>query len=112
MAIETFTWCPRVNAQQEVSFRTRKAQFGDGYTQVAGDGLNTRSQAWTLEFTGNEAYISAIKAFLDRHGGTKSFQWTPPLESAGLYRCAGYKPTPLGNKKYNLSVTLEQAYAP
>jgi len=112
MAIEIFTWCPRVNAQQEVSFRTRKAQFGDGYTQVAGDGLNTRSQTWTLEFTGNEAYISAIKAFLDRHGGTKSFQWTPPLESAGLYRCAGYKPTPLGNKKYNLSVTLEQAYSP
>jgi phage-related protein len=42
----------------------------------------------------------------------KAFQWTPPLEPLGLYRCAGYKPTPLGNKKYNLSVTFEQAFAP
>ncbi|MDU7134249.1 MAG: phage tail protein, partial [Enterobacteriaceae bacterium] len=38
MAIETFTWCPRINPEQEVSFRTRKAQFGDGYAQVSGDG--------------------------------------------------------------------------
>ena len=112
MTIETFTWCPRINPEQEVSFRTRHAQFGDGYAQVSGDGLNPRSQKWTLEFTGNETYITAIKAFLDRHGGVKAFQWTPPLEPLGLYRCAGYKPTPLGNKKYNLSVTFEQAFAP
>jgi phage-related protein len=79
MTIETFTWCPRINPEQEVSFRTRHAQFGDGYAQVSGDGLNPRSQKWTLEFTGNETYITAIKAFLDRHGGVKAFQWTPPL---------------------------------
>ncbi|HIH9438977.1 TPA: tail fiber domain-containing protein [Klebsiella variicola subsp. variicola] len=36
MAIEIFTWSPRVNPQQTVNFRVRKAQFGDGYAQVAG----------------------------------------------------------------------------
>jgi phage-related protein len=61
MAIETFTWCPRINAEADTNFRVRKAQFGDGYEQVSGDGLNTRSQQWTLNFTGNETYISAIK---------------------------------------------------
>ncbi|HFK5819250.1 TPA: phage tail protein, partial [Enterobacter kobei] len=67
MTIETFTWCPRINAEADTSFRVRKAQFGDGYEQVSGDGLNTRTQQWTLNFTGNETYISAIKSFLDRH---------------------------------------------
>ncbi|WP_181944600.1 phage tail protein, partial [Klebsiella pneumoniae] len=52
MAIEIFTWSPRVNPTQTVNFRTRKAQFGDGYAQVSGDGLNTRSQEWELNFVG------------------------------------------------------------
>ncbi|WP_289472363.1 phage tail protein, partial [Klebsiella pneumoniae] len=42
MAIEIFTWSPRVNPQQTVNFRVRKAQIGDGYAQVSGDGINTR----------------------------------------------------------------------
>lgn len=112
MATEEFTWCPRINAEQEVTFRTRSAQFGDGYKQVSGDGINTRSQKWTLEFTGDEGYIIAIKAFLDRHQGTKSFAWRPPLESLGLYRCNTYTPTALGAGKHSLSATFEQAFAP
>ncbi|MCP6536485.1 phage tail protein, partial [Klebsiella pneumoniae] len=52
MAIEIFTWSPRVNPQQTVNFRVRKAQFGDGYAQVSGDGINTRSQDWELSFVG------------------------------------------------------------
>ncbi|XTZ40274.1 phage tail protein [Salmonella enterica] len=113
MAVETFTWCPRINASQEVTFTTRKAQFGDGYAQVAGDGINTRSQQWSLSFVGNETLIGAIKDFLDRHQGVKSFQWKPPLEPLGLYRCEeGYKPTALGAGKYSLDVTFTQAFAP
>ncbi|EPQ1022968.1 phage tail protein [Enterobacter hormaechei] len=112
MAIETFTWCPRVNAEADVNFRVRKAQFGDGYEQVSGDGLNTRTQQWTLNFTGNETYISAIKSFLDRHEGTKAFQWKPPLEPLGLYRCETYKPTGLGAGKFNLEATFIQAFKP
>lgn len=112
MAIETFSWCPRINAEQEVNFRRRTAKFGDGYEQVSGDGINPRSQKWTLQFTGSEAYIAAIKAFLDRHQGVKAFQWRPPLESLGLYRCDTYTPTALGAGQYNLSATFEQAYKP
>lgn len=112
MATEEFTWCPRINAEQEVTFRTRSAQFGDGYKQVSGDGINTRSQKWTLEFTGDKEYIAAIKAFLDRHQGTRSFSWRPPLEPLGLYRCNTYTPTALGAGKHSLSATFEQAFAP
>lgn len=112
MAIETFTWCPRVNASADIKFRTRKAQFGDGYSQVAGDGLNPRGQEWALEFVGDEKTISAIAAFLDRHGGTKSFKWKPPLNALGLWRCESYKPTALGADNYSLSAQFVQAFAP
>lgn len=110
--IETFNWSPRTSAASDVGFRIRKAQFGDGYTQVAGDGINPRSQKWALSFVGNEAYIRAIVDFLDRHGGYKSFQWCPPLADTGLYRCDAYKPTALGGGNYSLSASFIQAYHP
>ncbi|HDX9500717.1 TPA: phage tail protein, partial [Bacillus thuringiensis] len=100
------------NPTQTVSFRTRKAGFGDGYTQVSGDGLNPRSQEWELNFVGTEDYILPIKQFLDRHGGTKSFQWTPPLEDIGLFRCEQYKPVPMGGGNYSLSATFIQGFKP
>lgn len=112
MAIETFNWSPRVNPMQTVSFRTRKAQFGDGYQQVSGDGLNPRGQQWDLNFVGTEDYIAAIKSFLDRQGGIRAFQWKPPLEPLGLYRCEEYKPTPMGGGNYSLTATFEQAFKP
>lgn len=112
MAIESFTWCPRINAEQDVSFRRRTAQFGDGYQQAAGDGLNPRSQNWKLQFTGDATLITEIKAFLDRHHGVKAFQWKPPLEPTGLYRCDKYTPVALGAGMYSLSLTFEQAFKP
>lgn len=112
MTIEIFTWSPRVSPTQTVKFRTRKAEFGDGYTQVSGDGLNTRSQEWELNFVGTEEYIRPIKQFLDRHAGTKSFQWPPPLEDAGLFRCEQYKSVPMGGGNYSLSATFIQGFKP
>ena len=113
MAIEIFTWCARINAAGEAKFSTRKVQFGDGYTQVSGNGINNRTQSWDLTFTGNETMIGAIQAFLDRHGGVRSFQWKPPLQAVGLYRSSdSYKPVALGAGLYDLTVTFEQAFKP
>lgn len=112
MAIESFNWSPRLNASADTKLRNRKAQFGDGYSQVSGDGLNNKSQEWSLEFVGTATYIKAIKDFLDRHAGTKSFIWIPPLEPKGLFRCDTYKPVALGGESYSLSATFQQAPAP
>lgn len=48
MALETFNWSPRVNPSQDVTMRTREAQFGDGYTQTSGDGLNPPNESSLL----------------------------------------------------------------
>lgn len=112
MAIQTFTWCARVNASADVSFRVRKAQFGDGYTQVSGDGINNRGQSWSVEFVDRETNIKAIMDFLDSHAGIKSFYWVPPLANKGLFRCESYKPTALGGGVYSISATFIQSFAP
>ncbi|KMJ43678.1 phage tail protein [Xenorhabdus khoisanae] len=110
--METFYWSPRTSASSTVDFAIRKVQFGDGYTQVSGDGIHPRSQKWTVDFVGDEPYLRAILAFLDRHQGYQSFIWTPPLSDKGLYRCEGYKTSALGGNKYSLSAEFIQAHHP
>ncbi|WP_272681817.1 phage tail protein [Providencia sp. PROV129] len=109
--IETFTWCPRINAQIDTTFRTKKAQFGDGYTQTAGDGINTRSDNASFEFVGKEAMIKQIVAFFDRHEGYKAFIFTPPLREKGLFRCEAYKTSALGAGVYSVLATFIEAFS-
>lgn len=112
MATETFEWCPRITSQVDITLRTRKAQFGDAYAQVAGDGINPKLPQWSVSFTGDESYILAIKAFIERHGGWKSFRWKPPLEPEGLYRADTLQLSSHGNNIHTLSSTFIQAYHP
>lgn len=42
MAVETFTWCPMVEPTVTITQRVMKAQFGDGYSQAVGDGINNK----------------------------------------------------------------------
>ncbi|MBV4486952.1 phage tail protein [Pseudomonas sp. SWRI153] len=112
MTIETFSWVPKIEPVGNVEFRLKSAKFGDGYQQVAADGINNKSQSWPLAFVGDEARIKAIVQFLDRHAGATPFYWTAPLGEPALYRCKGYQPTPMGAGLFTLAATFEQAFHP
>jgi len=113
MAIKTFSFPARVNASGDVQFRLRKAQFGDGYSQVAGDGINPITRSWELSFVGKLDKILPVIRFLEEHQGVKSFQWLPPLGVLGLYRCeSGYKPVAMGAGVYSLTTTFTEAFNP
>lgn len=112
MATETFTWCPLIDPVGDVQHRTLRAQFGDGYAQVAADGINARSESWPLSFVGRLSAIAPIRAFLDRHGGWRAFLWTPPAGQLSQYRAAAYQLRAHGGDIYTLSVTFTEAHKP
>ncbi|WP_417393649.1 phage tail protein [Gimesia sp.] len=112
MAIERFTWSADKDATGETQYRTRTAQFGDGYKQSAGDGIHGSSQSWPLTFTKKREQALLIKQFLDAHQGYRSFAWTPPLGELSLYQAQSYTLTPLGAGWYRIAVTFEQAFHP
>ena len=112
MAVETFTWCPKVSSTSSPEYRTRSSKFGDGYEQVVGEGINNRVDAWPLTFVVNEEVALEIKAFLDRHGGFKSFLWTPPLGQSVFFRATAPAVTPNGAGMFNLSTTFTQSFLP
>ncbi len=112
MMAEVFTWRPDFGPQGETQFRTLEAQFGDGYRQSAGDGINNSAQSWPLTFRGQGVRIAAIKLFLDNHKGYLPFEWTPPMGSAGLYEAKSYTVVPVGVDYYTLTATFTQRFAP
>lgn len=113
MTTETFTWqAAGPSVQGDVSLRVRSAQFGDGYKQVVADGIHNKVQTWPMKFTGTKARIQEIQDFLDQHAGYKSFHWTPPLGTQGLYRAPKYTPAVEAAGVYSLTATFEQAFAP
>ena len=75
-------------------------QFGDGYRQDAGDGINTNLETWNLQASNLPEFVGiAIDAFLLDKGGYTSFTWTAPQTGATAkdYIC----------KKWNISYNDE-----
>ncbi|WP_034913039.1 phage tail protein [Erwinia sp. 9145] len=115
MAIETFTWRTQTQGNMEGSFdhRIREAQFGDGYKQVSGDGINPETQSWPVTLTGRQRDILPALTFIRNHT-VKSFIWTPPFGGPGLYRAVkdSIKALPIGGNAMTITATFEQAFAP
>ncbi|MCS6235665.1 phage tail protein [Shewanella baltica] len=109
---QTFTWAPDNGATGETQYRTRAAQFGDGYSQAVGDGINSKVQSWPLTFTKNKATAESITEFFDDHQGFKAFIWTPPLGTASLWKVTQQTNTPLGGGMYRITATFEQSFHP
>ncbi len=110
---EVFTWSPRVGSSGDDQADTLESKFGSGYSQRLSIGINNVAGAYTVSFTGNEAYITAIREFFKRHKGANHFLWTPPLETQGTYiTTGGWQLQTHGKKKYTLSTTFQQVFNP
>lgn len=113
MAIDTFTWRTQGQPEGSLTQRVRSAQFGDGYKQVSGDGINPESQSWPVSFTGQQKDMVPLLSFIRSHT-TTSFLWTPPYGVVGLYRVVSdsIKAAPVGGAVMTVSATFEQAFQP
>lgn len=54
-----FTYCPFLGANVTKTPRVRTTQFGDGYMQRVGDGINTAPREWQLQFKGSQTYMKS-----------------------------------------------------
>lgn len=82
---------PGYQSGQQVEYRIRRVDFGDGYAQRAGDGINTDKRVWTLEWAALlPAECDAIVAFLTARGGHESFLYTVPGDVQRVYTCPSW----------------------
>lgn len=107
--LETFIWSPLNGPTADIEFRNTEVQYGDGYTQITGDGINTETHSWPLTFKGMNAEIKPILAFLRAHAGSRAFKWINPLGELGLYRSKNLKVAVLDFARMSVTVTFVTA---
>lgn len=112
MAVETYSWRSQLGAGPvEYSQTVRAAQFGDGYEQVAENGINSTAIQVPMKHTGTEAEVDRIRDFLLAHT-VKAFIITPPGEEKGLYRVVAnsVRKNQISSRFAELTFTIKRAY--
>lgn len=112
--MEEFKWRTQIQDSPSGGFkhRIKEIEFGDGYKQVAGDGINPESQTWPFSYMGLKDEVMPIFKFIRQHTA-KSFIWTPPFGEKGLYRVKADSITmiPVSGGVMKLTATFEQAFS-
>ncbi|MET3431432.1 phage-related protein [Herbaspirillum seropedicae] len=111
--METFSWAPQLEPAGEIDFKTLRAQFGDGYSQLADDGINSETEVWSLSFRCDAPTSADIEAFLRRHRKSVRFLWTPPGGKQGTYLASSFQKVPMfRNGPVHITVKFELAGLP
>ena len=98
------------SAQLTTNTRVLVQSFGDGYSQRAGDGINTTPDSWSVEFRGSSTNVGAIKTTLETKAGHTYFTWTPPGGSEQKWICKQWTYSLLGRSTYSLTATFEEVF--
>lgn len=99
------------STQRTIKRRVNTAEFGDGYSQRSGDGLNASPRTYLAAWDAILASEAEVyEAFFDAHKVTM-FLWTPPLESAQRRWIAGDSTTGyLGGSTVSFSCSLKEVF--
>lgn len=107
----TFTIAPDFNSPLSVEPRVLTAQFGDGYSQRTGDGINIAPRTWALTFSSRTtAEKDVIDSFLQARNGIESFDWTPPTGAAGKFLCKAWQVTPQNAVTWSITATFNEVF--
>lgn len=93
-------------------YRYLEANFGDGYSQRAGDGLNTISEEWRMVWdiiTSSEKNI--LIDFFDQQQGYLNFNFTAPGDSVSKKWIANTPSvTPINATYYKVECVFQRVY--
>ncbi len=106
-------WVARIEASESITVSTIEAQFGDGYKQIAANGLNAARETWTLSCNGEKEDMRELRAFLKAHV-TSSFWWVNPWGDKQLYlvKADSIAPKFVNGEFAEINFTFVQTFAP
>jgi phage-related protein len=89
----TFNWLPDWGVSKSQKPRVLRYQFGDGYEQRRGDGINSNLEEWSCTFKRNVVEVELIDTFLKQMGGTEAFNWVTPDGRSAVFVCDSHSVT-------------------
>lgn len=93
--------------------RTRRVEFGDGYSTRKRKGINSVPQTWSLTWNAiPEATGELLRSFFESLGGVDIIEWIPYGQTDELKWTASddFNLEPSGYNLVNCSVTLRQEF--
>jgi phage-related protein len=117
MALAVYDWVESNSSAVTVKPRTVSIQYGDGYEQRAPDGINTRTEQWTVLHNMTDPQIAMdIDAFLTARNGVEAFEWWPRWATAAIkVKCTSWN---LVHREQgviaavDITAVFERVYAP
>ncbi|MBR0568007.1 phage tail protein [Azoarcus sp. L1K30] len=109
--MSTFIWIATYGSNVETKPNVAVAEFGDGYEQRVGLGLNITRRRWNLQFNNRpNDTADAIEGFLKARNGIESFDWTPKYGGAGKWVCCEWSSIPTSPNTRSVTATFEEVF--
>lgn len=101
---------PSTSSSKTKTPRVKSIQFGNGYKQIYGDGINNNLEVWSIGFTVNDTNKQSIETFLNSSAGYIPFYWTAPENGSiqKMYLCTTWNVVPLGRNIYSITANFEE----
>lgn len=85
---------PTTSSSKTTKAKVLKAEFGDGYGQRAGDGINSVREQWQVSWVGlTRTEANTVENFLRARKGFEAFLWTSPGGSQKKWVCEEWNRT-------------------
>ena len=103
---------PTYSMSKTTGTRVIEAEFGDGYSQRAGDGLNAVFVKAELEWAGlTTAEADTVETFFQDRGGYEAFDYTLPREStARKFICRDWRRQAVGPGHDTITTNFEEVF--
>lgn len=110
-----FSWSPSYAVSKKTKLNMRVIQFGDGYQQRAGTGINNIGRQWDLRFNAKtETVAMDIQDFLEARKDGSSFYWKPPflnrMDETIKVICKSFDIVPATYNSFDITATFEQVF--
>jgi phage-related protein len=101
-----------LESTKKTTFRQVAAQFGDGYTQVAPNGLNNRIDTWDIVWGGlSSSEKTTVETAINSIGTWGTFLWTPCDETIQKkFRISGDISYQREGTRYKVTLSLKQVF--
>jgi phage-related protein len=101
------------NSGSDRDYKVLESKYGNGVSQVAGDGLNNVQRKWTIAWAPlTLSQFQTLMPALDAAGGYQYFLWTPPGEAQAKWLIKNPHHQLGGPNVYAVNATAEEFFAP
>ena len=115
MPLPTFTPTvrPSVGTRFSAKVKVLKAEFGDGYTQYAADGINNVRYELSLRWDIlTPAQCDPMVAFFEARKGYERFQYFASEDIVRKWTCETWERSKIEGGLWELSATFIESFAP